>query len=252
MQLQAGDYILSARPEADLLLSRPDVPPLLSDAAFKAENAAGGELRLGDPAHGAETHALGGLILCDPANEDLLLGLLPRIVHVRAADAAGARLQNLVALVREEAAALQPGRDAMLSRLIELLLIETLRREAPALAPHAGLLAALADPHLSKALTSIHADIGRGWTIDDLARRSGLSRSVFARRFTRTLGAAPVEYLLRWRMALAKDALRHGRGPLEAIAAETGYRSASAFSTAFSRLVGCPPRDYAARLSRPT
>ncbi len=75
-----------------------------------------------------------------------------------------------------------------------------------------------------------------------------MSRAVFARRFSEAVGAAPVEYLLRWRMALAKDALLHGRGTLDEVAATVGYKSASAFSTAFSHRVGCPPSDYAAKL----
>jgi AraC-like DNA-binding protein len=110
------------------------------------------------------------------------------------------------------------------------------------------LLGGLADPQLAKALAYIHADVGRGWTVAELAGRAGMSRSVFARRFSDTVGAAPVEYLLRWRMALAKDALLNGRGSLEEIAATIGYQSASAFSTAFSHRVGCPPSDYAAKV----
>ena len=136
----------------------------------------------------------------------------------------------------------------MLSRLIEVMLIETLRREAEAWSAHTGVLGGLADPRLAAALADIHADVRRGWTVAELARRSGMSRSVFARRFSEAVGAAPVEYLLNWRMALSKDALLHGRGTLEEVAAEVGYKSASAFSTAFSRRVGCPPGDYAARL----
>ena len=122
-----------------------------------------------------------------------------------------------------------------------------MRREAAALSPHAGVLGGLADPQLSRALAFIHADVGRGWTVGELARHAGMSRSVFARRFSEAVGAAPVEYLLDWRMALAKDALRHGRGTLDEIAASIGYRSASAFSTAFSQKVGCPPSSYARR-----
>ena len=157
-------------------------------------------------------------------------------------------MRTLVAIIREEANDARPGRDAILSRLIEVMLIETLRREAAAWSPHVGVLGGLADPKLSKALANIHAEVGRGWTVAELARRAGMSRSVFARRFSEAVGAAPVEYLLRWRMALAKDALLHSRGTLEEIAATVGYKSASAFSTAFSHRVGCPPSDYAAKL----
>ena len=248
LKLEAGDYLLSAKPVADAFASAPGVATVLSDDAFKASHTIDGEIRLGDGAQGAGAQILGGLILCDLANADLLVGLLPRLIHVRAAEEAGARLRALVAMVREEADEARPGRDAILSRLIEVMLIETLRREAATLSPHTGVLGGLADAQLARALADIHADVGRGWTVGELARRAGMSRSVFARRFSEAVGAAPVDYLLSWRMALAKDALLQGKGSLEEIAETVGYKSASAFSTAFSHRVGCPPSLYAAQV----
>jgi AraC-like DNA-binding protein len=247
VQLRQGDYVLSAKPRADSFFSEPGVETALSDAAFKARHSVDGELRIGTSKAGPTTRILGGLILCDPANADLLVGLLPSLIHVRASEDAGARLRALVSIVQEEASDARPGRDAILSRLIEVMLIETLRREATASFPHVGVLGGLADPQLARALANIHADVGRGWTVADLAREAGMSRSVFARRFSEAVGAAPVEYLLHWRMALAKDALVHGRGTMDELAATVGYRSASAFSTAFRQRVGCPPSDYAAK-----
>jgi len=141
---------------------------------------------------------------------------------------------------------MRPGREAILSRLIEVMLIEMLRCETAAWFPHVSVLGGLSDPQLAKALAGIHGDASRGWTVAELAQRAGMSRSVFARRFSEAVGTAPVEYLLRWRMALAKDALLHGGGTLDEIAARIGYKSASAFSTAFRQRVGCPPSDYAA------
>jgi AraC-like DNA-binding protein len=247
IELQQGDYVLSAKPLADSFFSEPGAETALSDAAFKASHLVDGEIRVGRPDERPATCILGGLMLCDPANADLLVGLLPRFIHVRASEDSGARLRALVSIIREEANEARPGRDAILSRLIEVMLIETLRREAAAWFPHAGVLGGLADPQLARALASIHADVSRGWTVAELARRAGMSRSVFARRFSETVGVAPVEYLLRWRMALAKEALLQSRGTLDEIAATVGYKSASAFSTAFSHRVGCPPSDYAAK-----
>jgi len=247
IELQQGDYVLSARPLADSFFSEPGVEAALSDAAFKARHSVDGEVRLGDLEEPA-TRILGGLILCDPTNADLLVSLLPRIIHLRASEDSGARLRALLSIIREEADGARAGRDAILSRLIEVMLIETLRHEAAASLPPVGILGGLADPQLARALANIHADVGRGWTVAELARRAGMSRSVFARRFSEAVGAAPVEYLLHWRMALAKDALLRGRGTLDEIAAMVGYKSASAFSTAFSHRVGCPPSDYAAKL----
>ena len=244
LELGAGDYVLSARPHADSFVSEPGVKTELSDDAFKAAHWVDGEVRVGDPDLAPETRILGGLIRCDPANADLLIGLLPRFVCVRATEQAASRLHTLVAIVREEADSARPGRDAILCRLIEVMLIEILRRQSDALAPPVGLLGGLAHPRLARALGHIHADVARGWTVGELARRVGMSRSVFARRFCEAVGVAPVEYLLNWRMALAKDALLRRGGSLDEIAEAVGYKSASAFSTAFSRRVGCPPSEY--------
>lgn len=247
MALEEGDYVLSVRPRTDCFLSEPGVTAVMSDDAFKASHSVDGEIRVGEGTDGPVAHIMGGLILCDPANAALLVNLLPRYVHLRAGEDAGMRLRALLGFIREEADGARPGREAILSRLVEVLLIETLRREAEAGLPHVGVLGGLADPRLARALGHIHADVGRGWTVAELAGRAGMSRSVFARRFAEAVGVAPVEYLLAWRMALAKDALRQGRGTLEEVAATVGYKSASAFSTAFSQRVGCPPRDYARR-----
>jgi AraC-like DNA-binding protein len=248
VELQEGAYILSAKPFSDSFLSEPNGQTELSDDAFKARHTVDGEIRVGDEGPGPATRVLGGLIQCDPANADLLIGLLPRLVHVPATEQTAVRLRALVSIILEEAADTRPGRDAVLCRLIEVMLIETLRRETAVWAPHAGLLGGLADPQLAQALGHIHADVARSWTVGELARRVGMSRSVFARRFSEAVGVAPVEYLLSWRMALAKDVLLRGRGTLEEIAETVGYKSASAFSTAFSHRVGCPPSEYASSL----
>jgi AraC-like DNA-binding protein len=249
VELAEGDYVLSARPTADVFFSEPGVPVILSDDAFKEGHIVDGEIHVGEAEKGQVTRIQGGLIVCDPANADLLVELMPRYVHLRASEEGSSRLHFLISAILDEAESARPGRDAVLSRLIEVMLIETLRREADSSLPHPGVLGGLADPRLAKALANIHADVARRWTVEDLARRVGMSRAVFARRFAEAVGSAPVEYLLRWRMALAKDALLHGRGTLEEIALRIGYQSASAFSTAFSQKVGCPPSEYAGRIA---
>lgn len=249
IELAEGDYVLSARPFADVFVSEPGVPVVLSDDAFKESHSIDGEIHVGEARQGPVTRIQGGLIVCDPANADLLIELMPRYIHLRASEEGSSRLRILISAILDEAEGTRPGRDAVLSRLIEVMLIETLRREASSSLPHPGVLGGLADPRLAKALAEIHADVSRRWTIEDLARRVGMSRAVFARRFAEAVGSAPVEYLLRWRMALAKDALLHGRGTLEEIALRIGYQSASAFSTAFSQKVGCPPSEYAGRMA---
>jgi len=97
----------------------------------------------------------------------------------------------------------------------------------------------------------MHSDVRHRWTVAELAKRAGMSRSAFATRFVATIGCAPIEYLSKWRMSLAQDALSHGGKSLDDLAEEIGYESASAFSTAFRRRFGCPPGAFA-RIARRT
>ncbi len=161
-------------------------------------------------------------------------------MHVQGSE----RLPLLVGLVREETQEQRPGRDLVLARLVEVLLIEALRA-APAQLAGPGLLRGLADKRLAAAIRQMHGDPARAWTVEQLARKSALSRSAFFDRFTRTVGLAPMEYLVAWRMALAKDLLRQQTLAIAEVAQRVGYGSASTFSTAFSRHVGQPPGRYA-------
>ena len=132
----------------------------------------------------------------------------------------------------------------MLTRLVEVLLIEALRATPGEDAPP-GLLRGLADARLAPAIRQMHSQVARSWTVALLARTTALSRSAFFERFTRTVGLPPMEYLLAWRMTVAKDLLRRQDLGLGEVAERVGYGSASTFSTAFSRHVGRPPGRYA-------
>lgn len=105
--------------------------------------------------------------------------------------------------------------------------------------------AGLTDPVLAPALRRLHADVGHGWTVERLAREAAVSRAVFAQRFTRTIGVPPMQYLLEWRVALAKDLLRRERPSVAQVAQQVGYQSATAFTTAFARVAGCSPTEFA-------
>lgn len=204
------------------------------------------EIRRGDRAGPASMRMLGGYFLFDRANAQLLVRLLPPVVHIRRTEAGAARLRRIVALIGEEAVARRPGRDAILERLVEVLLVEALRfRVATAARPEQGLLAGLSDPALARPLRGIHVDVARRWTVAELARNAGMSRAVFAERFMRTVGMPPMQYLLEWRMAIAKDMLRRDRLSLAEVAERVGYQSTSAFSTAFARLTGRSPSAFA-------
>jgi AraC-like DNA-binding protein len=236
-RLERGDFVLLPSTPAFSLFSRPGAPRIPREPSNSA-------VRHGDQGGEPDFHMLGGAFRIEPVNAPLLLGLLPRMIHIRAADGDTGRLSSMIGLLMDECAADRAGRDMVLERLLEILLVECLRWRGIHAVP-TGLLSGMRDPVLAKVLRAIHSNVRAGWTVAGLAKLGGMSRSAFAARFTETVGCAPIEYLLRWRMALAKNALSRGGKPLERLAEEIGYESASAFSTAFRRRVGCSPGTFA-------
>ncbi len=154
------------------------------------------------------------------------------------------RLTTLVELLSEEARASRPGRDVVLARLLEVLLIEAFRATA-GLTAASGLLRGLADERLAVALRRMHGEPTRPWTVGELAREAALSRSAFFDRFRREVGVSPMEYLSGWRMAIAKDLLRGKGVSVGEVAQRVGYSSPSTFSVEFTRQVGASPTTYA-------
>ena len=198
-----------------------------------------GVFHLGEPG-APDTRMLVGYCAFGSNDAALLVSLLPDLVVVRGER----RLTTLVELLSEEARADRPGRDVVLARLLEVLLIEAFRATAgPTAAP--GLLRGLADERLAAALRRMHGEPTRPWTIGELAKEAALSRSTFFDRFRREVGVAPMEYLLGWRMAIAKDLLRGDGVSVGEVAQRVGYSSSSTFSVAFARQVGASPTTYA-------
>jgi AraC-like DNA-binding protein len=236
LTLEAGDFVLLPSTPSFVMSGFEPVEPVDVDPA-PAEQ---GEVRHGRSDGPPDVLQLGGYFVFESPDPVLLSSVLPTVVHVRGAE----RLSTLVRLVGDESAAERPGRDLVLTRLVEIMLIDALRA-APAENAPAGLLRGLADARLAPAIREMHGQVARSWTVPQLARAATLSRSAFFERFTRTVGLPPMEYLLAWRMALAKDLLRRRELALAEIAERVGYGSASSFSTAFTRYVGEPPSHYA-------
>lgn len=236
--LQAGDFVLLPATPGFTMSGFERVKPALVDP--KTMPAPRGEIRHGRRGGRADVRLLGGYFVFDSPDAGLLASLLPPLLHVRGVE----RLSFLVKLVGEEAGEHRAGRELVLARLVELLLIEALRSKPGDDSP-AGLLRGLADARLASAMRHMHADPAHAWTVAQLAKKVALSRSAFFERFTRAVGMPPMEYLLAWRMALAKDLLRHEHLGLAQVAERVGYGSASTFSTAFSRYVGQSPGRYA-------
>jgi len=238
LTLEAGDFVLMpATPGFTMSGFEPAKPKKMDPALSPSPTE---ELRHGTQSGPPDVRLLGGYFVFGSSDAALLVSLLPQLVHVRGEE----RLAVMVQLVGQESREQRPGRDLVLARLVEVLLIEALRSTTGA-AASPGLLRGLADTRLAAAIRQMHGNPARAWTVEQLAKESALSRSAFFERFSRAVGIPPMAYLLAWRMALAKNLLRRGGRVLAEVAERVGYSSASTFSTAFSRCVGQPPGSYA-------
>jgi AraC-like DNA-binding protein len=168
---------------------------------------------------------------------------LPEMVIDRADDeAVGSGIARTIDDLLARVDSLTPGAEMILGRMMELLFVELLRRHAGRLPEGSkGVLAALNDPLVGRALQLMQADPARRWTTDELAREAGASRTVLGERFNSVLGKPPIEYLTSWRIQLAADRLRNGRDAIARIAVDSGYESEAAFNRAFKRVTGLTP-----------
>jgi AraC-like DNA-binding protein len=236
--VNAGDFILI--PFAQDFMMWSDVPSDDNDMVIDPVILPGGGYRVGSIDGPIDMRALVGYCIFQSDDSTLLSSLLPGLVVVRGEH----RLAMLMQLLGDEAVGRKPGREVVLQHLLEVLLIEALRSTAD-LGDSPGLLRGLSDDRLAVAIRGMHARPERGWTVAELAREAALSRSGFHERFQSAVGMAPMEYLKAWRLALAKDLLRKREASVGEIARQVGYRSASAFSVAFTRDVGVSPARYA-------
>jgi AraC-like DNA-binding protein len=237
--ISAGDFVLlPATPPFTISSFNPAFCIHIDPTTMTAGVA---ERRYGEQRGEPDMLSLGGAFLFDNADPQLLISLLPAVVHVQDST----RLSQLAHMVGEEYVDQKPGSEFMLSRLIGMMLIEAMRSTTTGSAPP-GLLRGLGDERLAPALKKMHAQVDRAWTVGELADAAALSRSAFFDRFTRTVGLAPMEYLLSWRTEIAKDLLRREGLSVSEVAERVGYGSTSTFSVAFSRLVGQSPSRYAA------
>jgi AraC-like DNA-binding protein len=183
---------------------------------------------------------------CDERPYNPLLGALPRVIHLsaRGPNAPSGWLGTLVNIAVTESGAARPGGENVLARLSELMFVEVIRGYLATLpADQSGWLAGLRDPVVAQALGAMHTEPSAAWTVERLARTAGVSRSVFAERFTEVVGQPPMQYLALWRSQLASRLLADG-GHVAAVAAAVGYESEAAFSRAFKKLVGRSPAAW--------
>jgi AraC family transcriptional regulator, alkane utilization regulator len=246
MQVHAGDLVLFPRDDRHLMGSDLQIAPLETESLNGDSEPAAGLMQMRHGGGGAATRLVCGYLAC---NRDLcrpVFDALPRVLRIPIGDGqASALLRELLRAGVHESQTAQPGGDSTLAKLAELMLVEALRRYAASLPPDGkGWLAAARDPQVGRALALMHHDSGKPWTVEELAREVAMSRSALAERFTSLVGEPPMQYLTRWRLALAARTLRGGNDALSRVAERSGYVSEAAFNRAFKREFGMPPAAW--------
>ncbi|GAA3165409.1 AraC family transcriptional regulator [Streptomyces ramulosus] len=247
IELAEGDCYLLTRPRAFTLRSDPDASPLPAGPLFAA--AEGGTARAG---RGDDVLLIGGRFSFGPRAQEWLLDRLPPVVHLPSGTRRAETVRWALTEIDRELSHPQPASSLVAEHLAVVMLVHVLRLHL-ARAPHAvsGWLAGLADPVVATALTALHGDPARPWTVAELARTAAVSRSALAARFKASVGQGPLEYLTRWRIELAARQLREGGTTLAAVARSVGYGSESALSVAFKRVLGTSPGEYRRRAATP-
>ena len=241
----AGDLILFPQDARQVMASDVRLKPasfagLLEPGSPSAEQVV--ELRYGGG--GEATRLVCGFLGCSAGVCRPLLDALPSVLRVPAGTATDLVRDLLRTAVRETVAS-RPGAESLLAKLAELVFVEALRGYVESLPPeNRGWLAGVRDRSIGRALAVMHREVEREWTVDDLAKEAFMSRSAFAERFAALVGEPPMQYLARWRLALAAQSLRWGDEAITRIAQRSGYDSDAAFSRAFKREFGMPPAAW--------
>jgi AraC-like DNA-binding protein len=254
VQLFAGDVVMFPHGDAHVVSSAPGMrgnPDFTWFAKTRVEQlplnlALGGDslLHSAPPDGHADTTIVCGFLGCDVQPFNPLIAALPRLLHLRASDD-NAWIANFTQQAAAESHARRPGGEAMLARMSEMMFVDAVRRYADQLPPQSeGWLAGLRDRFVGRALALMHEQPAQRWTLDELGRCVGLSRSALHERFTQLIGAPPMQYLAQWRMQAAARLLLETRRTVASIAIEVGYDSEAAFARAFKRSTGRPPAAW--------
>jgi AraC-like DNA-binding protein len=248
--VKAGEVVVFTQCQPHIMSSQPGMraePPAADVLEFATAGRTPFEFSYGDGK--ASTRLVCGYFACDARPFNPLLESLPSMFKAGGTPVeGGSRIVDFIRIAVAEAAGSHAGRDSVLTKLSELMFVEVLRRYLAAIPPEqAGWLASLRDPTIARALSLIHAKPAYDWTLEELAKQAGLSRSVMAERFTELVGLPPMHYLAKWRMQIASELLTSSNANIARIAAETGYGSEESFSRAFKKIVGVAPSAWRRR-----
>jgi len=241
--VNAGDLVLLPHGRGHTIAHAPDSPAEAIDALapdhFNREDLT---LRIGGD--GAASRLVSGFFGFEGSALPAITAALPVVVHIPRGDGVTPPWLSAIShFLVDEARVPNPGSSLMISRLIDLLVIRALRSWAAAQTRRTGWLAGLGEERISRALSAMHADPFRRWTVNDLAEVALMSRSIFAQRFAATVGEPPLHYLARWRLTIAADLLRSGGMKVTEAAQRVGYASDAAFSRAFKAHFGYAPSE---------
>jgi AraC-like DNA-binding protein len=246
VRLEAGDIIVFPQGDSHVMSSAPGMRGEPELAARALANPARLPVALSLQGGGSEcAQLICGFLGCDARPFNPLLAALPRVIHLPASGHTDSVTRRLVELAVAETNTPKSGSDCVLSRLSELLFIEVVRRYVNELpAGQVGWFAGLRDESIGKALQKLHQRPAHSWSLDELAKEVGMSRSMLAERFVHFVGVPPIQYLAQWRIQLAASLLRSTKLGIAEIAERVGYGSETALSRAFKRTVGVAPAPY--------
>jgi AraC-like DNA-binding protein len=243
--IEAGDFVLLPRGAAHTVRSGPDAL-LVGFDDFLATHPmdARGQVRLGG--RGPATLVTGGFFSCDALRANPLFAALPELIHLKGGSPEMQEwLAPTLAFIEAERAHPAQGGRTVLRRLADVLFIQAVRAVlAQSRTDTSGWLRGLSDARVARALALLHEGYQQPWTLDSLARASGISRTLLAVRFRELVGEPPMRYLERWRTTRAASLLRETRLPVGLVGAEVGYGSEAVFAKAFKRVHGVPPGRY--------
>lgn len=246
VEVQAGDVVVLPHGDPHCMSSDPALRGRADVGLFRraARQPLPFHVNPGDPRRPVDARLVCGFLGCDARPFNPLLDALPRLMHVKA-HAGDGLIAHFVQAAVAESEERRAGRQCVLTRLSELMFVQVVRRHLQDMpVGRSGWLAGLRDPHVGRVLAVLHGDVARPWSLADLSREAGLSRSALAARFTTLVGRPPMQYLAQWRIQVAAGLLAGGSEKVAAVAEQVGYDSEAAFSRAFKKATGVPPAAW--------
>jgi AraC-like DNA-binding protein len=241
----SGELVLFPRNDGHLLGTDPSLPPVMA-ADIIVPSSRGELASIHHGGGGTPTRMICGFLGCDSVPGNPVVATLPAVMILKVEEAGPAEwIRSTFQYAAQEVASGRPGSATVLAKLSELLFVEAVRRYVEDLPPdQTGWLAGLRDPMVARTLALMHSDTTRAWSVEELGRQAGMSRSALADRFSRLIGMAPMHYLAHWRMQVAAQKLRDTNVSLAQVAELVGYDSEAAFSRAFKKAFGSSPATW--------